>query len=189
MGDNECQTLSMKKLFEEYDIQKRIRLDEKRKKQFQQFKRQENLRKVQEETRKRQVDEERWKIEESRKKDLKQLFESNAELKDMLAQEPKGADERALEKWRSLGPLTVDFILQNSSIDDLKVEAKDLEFKHVDFGKYYHIGYFKKGTDIRHGICREVYKNGFIIEGMIKNNSWTKYQRNIWSDSKISEMK
>ena len=128
---------------------------------------------------------------EDRKRDLKQLFLDSAELKDMLASEPEGGVKKAvLAKWKELGPLTVEFILNNSSIGDLELYAKDLEYKRVDdqFG-FYTVGFFKKGTNTRYGICRQVTASGFIFEGMCKNDIWTKYHRHMKFQGNVSENK
>lgn len=108
----------------------------------------------------------------------------------MLASIPHEAYPGAIEKWKSIGPVSIDYILKNSDLDDLEVEARDLEFKRMDteHGDYV-IGFFKRGTDERHGICRHVVKNGMIFEGIFRNGASTNYCRYIYSDGYVEEYK
>ena len=127
---------------------------------------------------------------EQRKEDLKNLFLNSAQLNEMLASEPVEASAQALAKWRSLGPLTVEFILNKSNIDSLNFEATDLEFKKVYFSYGYVIGFFKKGTGISNGICRFVHYKEGIYEGMSKNNGiYAKYSREIYPNGSVKETK
>ena len=72
--------------------------------------------------------------------------------------------------WNSLGPLSVDTILDNSNLDDLAIDPKDIEFKKWD-GNYFQTGFHKKGTnDTRHGICRFEVKDDYIYECMYVND-------------------
>ena len=103
----------MKQILEDYEVEKK-RQEDQRKKQEQEQKRnreQEEKRKREQEEQRIREQEEKIEQEEKRKKDPKYLFMNSSELKNMLASEPKEADERAIAKWRSLGPLSVDFYI------------------------------------------------------------------------------
>lgn len=63
-------------------------------------------------------------------------------------------------------------------------------FKRIDYEQGdYEIGFFKKGTNVRHGICRYVVRNGIIFEGMFQNGASTNYCRYIYSDGFVEEHK
>ena len=85
--------------------------------------------------------------------------------------------------WNSLGPLSVVTILENSNLDDLAIDPKDIEFKKWDDGDIFQTGFHKKGTESeRHGVCRFEIKDDQIVECMWVNNQANGFGRAIFSD-------
>ena len=75
------------------------------------------------------------------------------------------ASVKGLNVWKSLKPLTIEDIL-NRSEPKMDLEDQYLEYKRIDGFKAYAIGFFRKGTKVRHGVSRSVGKDGQIQEGM-----------------------
>ena len=59
------------------------------------------------------------------------------------------------------------------------VDVDGIEFKRVDDGVYITIGFHKKGTNQPHGVCRQVYKDGGIWEGMFLDGYLNGYGRRV----------
>ena len=104
------QTPSMKQIFEDYEAEKRKREEEPRKREEEQRKRKEEM------------------------KDLTQLFLRNANLKNLLTSEPQGSSPQALAKWKSVGPVTIDYILEHTNLDKIKIDTNNLEYQRVETG-------------------------------------------------------
>ncbi len=65
----------------------------------------------------------------------------------------------ALNKWKKVGPLTIEEILKNS---DKEMDTQNIEFKTISKDSYTFQGQFKKGTDKREVICRIIFNFGPI---------------------------
>lgn len=87
--EEQCQTLSLTEIIDDYELDKKRREDEERRRL--EKLRKEALRKL--------------------RRDLMQLFLNCSGLKIMLASEPTGASPSVISKWHDIGPLSVDFIL------------------------------------------------------------------------------
>ena len=125
------------------------------------------------------------KAEAKRKSDPKYaIFINSQELKDAFKSQPENVSEKVLAKWNSLGPLSVETILQNSNIAALAIDPEDVEFKKWDNGYAFKTGFHKKGSKhTRHGICRfEEY--GYIYECMYVDDSRNGFGRVIYSNGK-----
>ena len=73
----------------------------------------------------------------------------------MLNSEPVGASTAALNRWRELGPLTVEDIIAKTTEENRFIPTEhELEFRKIDVGTWYYEGLFKTGTSTEHGIVR-----------------------------------
>ena len=95
-------------------------------------------------------------------------------VQEMLNSEPKASAEKAIEKWRELGPLSIQ---------------KD--FKEVNFHEsvYRDIadksGMFLKGSETMHGIIRWTEARDFILESAYYQGEQHGIARYIWSDGGV----
>ena len=78
--------------------------------------------------------------------------------------------------------ISVNLIIQCCNFDEIPVDSNDIEFKRKDFDWRYEIGYFHKLLNKPHGICRYVWKNSRVFEGMYCNGSPNGFGRVIFSD-------
>lgn len=90
----------------------------------------------------------------------------------------------AFNNWMTLGPITVEELLANSSDAKFSLESDQLEFKRVDLEDEgsYKIGTFKKGTEEAHGIVRYVDDDGDIDECLWLNDKRSGYGRKLFGD-------
>ena len=105
---------------------------------------------------------------------------NNDQLQGVLNADPKDANKGAISKWKELGRLSVNQILENSDPDFLdQIELSDLEFKTnvVEYGSHIKSGFFLKGTKKLRGIGRLEWKNKSILEGFFLNNSLNGFGR------------
>ena len=88
------------------------------------------------------------------------------ELSKLFKSEPimyPYAPQIVLENWKKLGPIDFERYL-NKSVEFLKFDPESVEFEEYEGVfptlKFKEIGYFKKGTNIKMGLCRRVFDEG-----------------------------
>lgn len=99
-----------------------------------------------------------------------------------------GAPRQGLDNWKNLGPISISEIIEKSCevtklLPDVPIE--ELEFKRVEKETYYKIGFFRRGTDVTHGIVRSVGKSGQIQEGMQRESHLNGFSRVFYEDGDI----
>ena len=134
--NGQSQTASIKKIFEDYEDQKKAEMEAKAEAEAKA-------------NAKAKADAEAQKM-----KDPKYKFKNSQELKNVLSAAPSATSLEALATWNKLGPLSVDTIIQNSSSFIQAINPEDIEFKEVVIGDWTYTGFHKKGTTTEHGICR-----------------------------------
>ena len=121
--------------------------------------------------------------------DIKQImkpelifFITNQDMNTMLKSQPQSAAVKAIETWITLGPLSQMKTVIRSPPYIGTANHPHLEYKRVDYGNNYQIGYCKHGTESRYGIGRTVWKNSDVQEGMYINDKLNGYGRKIYAD-------
>lgn len=93
----------------------------------------------------------------------------------MLVSEPSGAHQRVIQVWNSLTPLTAEEIVANSEAF-FKEQGPEVEFKNLGevtdelYMQWNEVGFYKKGTNVRHGIARRGIIGGTVYIGMFMND-------------------
>ena len=81
-------------------------------------------------------------------------------------------------------------IASKYDLRDLNLRDVEIEFKSVTFAyEDEYTGFFIKGTEIRHGICRR-WHDEVLMEGVCKNGHWMYFRYiNPYDESRTHEFK
>lgn len=99
--------------------------------------------------------------------------ENLLKCEQILEKEPewhKDAPKPGLNKWLQLGPMPINEIISKSNIDLKELNSKEIEVKFHKEVSGYEFGMFKKGTNIKHGVCRYFHNDGILVECFFRNN-------------------
>ena len=91
--------------------------------------------------------------------EVEQILNTTPEMYEQASKTP-------LDKWKSLGPLSIKEVIDKSEIDPQDLNLEEQEIKKNQFKPGCSHGMFVKGTNVVNGICRVIYKDGTIQEGM-----------------------
>ena len=104
-------------------------------------------------------------------------------MEDILSTTPEMYAEvptAALDKWKQLGPLSVQEVIDKSGINPQDLDLEEQCVKKQSYGSVYYLGMHKKGTMYRNGICRSIFKGGLISEGMYINDKLNGFGRSYY---------
>ena len=90
------------------------------------------------------------------------------------------APKEALEKWKSLGPVSIQELIDKSDIDMKELDNYEIKKDYTVYGCFY--GMFRKGTKERNGICRGVSVHGHIHEAAFVNGKLNGFGRNFYPE-------